>query len=553
MIEPSFVSRRRVAVRGLLVVVLAIAWVIGQASSASAHAILEATSPGDRAHLDKAPPLVSLQFSEGIQATLGAVRVFDGSGNRVDNGSLQVSGQAITLGLKDGLGDGAYVVTWRVISADTHPVRGAFTFTVGNAIAATDSQVAQDIGGGNDSFWQVVGAVGRWFAFGGTLLAAGGAVFLAVVHNGGRERRRLVAVVIAAAAVGAFGVLVAVPIQAALATGLGLGAVRQGPVLRQVLSNGESAAIAGTLIGLAAIVVIVRRPLLGATKVVAVIAAAIAAGSFVIAGHPRTTSPVWLAVGSDLAHLFMGAAWFGGIVLLALTLRARRSTDDPKGTAGIIVRFSTIATMSVVGVSIAGTALGWSEVRSFHALVSTNYGRLLIAKVVVVGGIALLGAYNHYRLIPALERAPKRAGALVARTVRFEAIAMVLVIAITAVLVNTTPARSAATAGIFSGTKPVGAGSVNLVVDPDRVGTNSIHMYLLDQAGRSFTPVKVMLQLSLPANQIGPISREPFVAGPGHYQLASDDLTIAGNWTIQVLVQTDKFTEQTVVFDVTVH
>src|SRR5690349_6651747 len=102
------------------------------AGPASAHANLLATSPGDGAHLDAAPPIVSLTFSEPISASLGAVKVFDQNAHRVDNGNVVARDATVTVGLESGVGDGAYTVTWRVISADSHPVRGAFTFTVGS-------------------------------------------------------------------------------------------------------------------------------------------------------------------------------------------------------------------------------------------------------------------------------------------------------------------------------------------------------------------------------------------------------------------------------------
>jgi copper transport protein len=141
------------------------------------------------------------------------------------------------------------------------------------------------------------------------------------------------------------------------------------------------------------------------------------------------------------------------------------------------------------------------------------------------------------------------------RTVRIEAVGMVVVLGLTAVLVNVTPARDAAGIGtIYSKTEAIGDGSVNLVVDPNRAGSNAIHLYLLDRNARPAALAEsVTLELSLPSSQIGPISRQPFVAGPGHYQLNSSDLSIAGKWSIVVRAQISKFEEKTATFDVTVN
>jgi copper transport protein len=95
---------------------------------------------------------------------------------------------------------------------------------------------------------------------------------------------------------------------------------------------------------------------------------------------------------------------------------------------------------------------------------------------------------------------------------------------------------------------------VNLVVDPNRAGTNSVHLYLLDPTGRPAELAQALtLELSLPSNQLGPIRRQPFVAGPGHYQLNNGDLSIPGEWTIVVRAQISKFEEKTAVFNVTVN
>src|SRR5581483_4564183 len=151
--------------------------------------------------------------------------------------------------------------------------------------------------------------------------------------------------------------------------------------------------------------------------------------------------------------------------------------------------------------------------------------------------VAAVGAYNHYRLVPALQRAADTGRNVwhhLMRTVRLEAVGMVVVIGITGVLVNVTPASTAAGIGtIYSQTKPLGDDSVNLVVDPNRAGVNAIHLYLLDKDGRPAALAQaVTLELSLPANQLGPLTRQPCVAGPGHYQLNGGDLSLPGTWTI---------------------
>ncbi|MEY2453732.1 MAG: copper transport protein [Acidimicrobiaceae bacterium] len=536
--------------RLLVAALVATSAILLTAVPASAHAVLLATTPSDGAHLDTPPSIVTMTFSEHVSAPLGAVRVFDAAGKRVDNGNVVASDATVTLGLDGTLADGCYIVTWRVISADSHPVHGAFNFVVG---ASTDT-CASPPPDPSDRQYEIAGAVARFVAYTGTLLAAGGALFLTVVHDRGGDRYRLRRVVTGAALGGGVGVLATLPIQAALATGLGLTAITKTGVLGEVAADGVGLSAVLALAGLAVLTVGLRV----ANRPAALLGAAAASVSFAFAGHTTATDPRWLSMSADIVHAAAGAAWFGGLVLLTSTLRGRRSNDDDAIAAGsVVARFTTMATICVLAVTITGTALGWTEVRALRALTSTTYGQLLIAKAALAGVIALIGAYNHYRLVPALQRAAEKGHDVwhhLMRTVRVEAVGMVIVLGLTAILVNVTPARNAAGIGtIYSKTETLGAGSVNLVVDPNRAGTNAIHLYLLDPSGRPAALAEaVTLELSLPSNQLGPIRREPFVAGPGHYQLNSSDLSIPGKWSIVVRAQVSKFEEQAATFEVTV-
>ena len=546
--------RRRIAHGALLAVLM----VLLAASRADAHAVLQASSPADRSHLDAAPTAVSLTFNETVSASLGAVRVVDCDGKRVDDGNVVARDNTVSVGLDNGIGDGAYVVAWRVISADSHAVRGAFTFVVGKGADASDSCVQANFTADSDRGLDAAGTVGRALAYAGVFLAAGGALFLTWVHDGGGDRHRLQRIVFSAAVIGAFGVLVALPIQAALATGLGLTAITKGGVLADVLADGVGFSTVLALVGLLLLSIGLLQPRARWGRALAVGGAVLAPVSFAFAGHTTTTSPELLVNTADAVHVVAAASWFGGLVFLVLTLLRRGKDRDPVALGGVVRRFSLLATVCVIAVTIAGLTLGWSEVRAWRALTSTTYGRLLMIKVGLVIPIVLIAAYNHFRLVPAIQEAAAKgrdAFRYLLRTVRFESLGLVVVLVLTAALVSTPPARTAAGIGtIFSDTKPIGTDSVNLVVDPNRAGPNSIHLYLLDQSGRPAALAQsVELDLSLPAANLGPIVRQPLVAGPGHYLLDSNDLSIAGAWTIVVRAQVSKFEENTATFTVNVN
>jgi copper transport protein len=523
--------------------------ILATAGPAAAHAVLESSDPADGSRLTEAPDTVTLTFNEDVGAEVGGVRVFDAGGERVDDGVTTVAGPIVSAGLNPGLGDGAYIVTYRVLSADGHPVRGAFSFVVGEGEAASGDVVAGLLGEDDDRPWEIAGAVARGLAYAGALAAAGLAAFLVLAHDGGAEGPRLRRFLAVAAGVGAFGALVQLPITAALATGLGVDAITETGVLGQVLGESVALSLVVVLSGLALLVLVPAGRDEGVDTVpaagpVVLVAAALAAGGFAIAGHTATTDPRWLVSLTDAVHTCAGAVWFGGLVGLGVVLRARRADPAASGAASVVARFSGMAAIALLVVAAAGVALSWTQVRSLDALTSTTYGRLLIAKVAIVAVVAAIGAWNRFRLVPAVESAPKAATRRLRHTVGAEALAIVVAVGLTAVLVQVTPARASVTAP-FSDTVPLGDGTVNVVVDPARVGPTSIHLYLLDASGQPFEPESVTLDLSLESADIGPLEREPFVAGPGHFQLDTSDLSIAGTWTITVDARTSRFDEAT--------
>jgi len=537
---------RRLAAAATLVAAL----VLFGAGPAAAHAALTSSDPGDGAQLDTAPENVTLEFTETVSADLGGVRVYASDGGRVDIGDARSDGAVVEIDLEPDLPDGAYVVTYRIVSADGHPVQGGLVFSVGD-VEADPGLLGRFFDDGDDRVWEIAAAVFRFLAYAGTLLAAGGALFLAFVHDGGPERDRLRRLVRLGTVVGAVGILAALPLQATLATGQGLGAITGSGVFGEVLSDGVGVA---TLIGLVGLVVLVLGD---RHRVPVAIGVALAAGSFALSGHTRSTDNELLAVGAAIVHTLAAAAWFGGLVLLAFTLAGRRDEPDHSSSAGMVARFSLVATVSVIAAGVAGVALSWSEARALSALTSTTYGWTLLAKVAVVLVVGLIGAHNRFRVVPAIVRSPSapRAWSLLRRSVRLEALALVVAIALTAVLVNVTPARTeAGIGGIFSETVPLGdIGSVNVVVDPNQAGRNAVHLYFYDEDGRAANLTEgVTVSFSLPSSDIGPIVREPFRAGPTHFQIDGDELVTGGRWVIEVTATVSRFEEATAEVEVLV-
>jgi methionine-rich copper-binding protein CopC len=103
-------------------------------SLAHAHAFLDHATPAVGRTVVTAPPAVIIWFTQELEPAFSSIEVQDQSGARVDAGDAKVDPKDATIlrvSLKP-LPPGKYKVFWRVVSVDTHPTEGTFTFTVGS-------------------------------------------------------------------------------------------------------------------------------------------------------------------------------------------------------------------------------------------------------------------------------------------------------------------------------------------------------------------------------------------------------------------------------------
>ena len=441
------------------VVVLGVLLLAGQ-NPAGAHAVVTGSTPADGQSLATPPDEVQITFSERVSSELGGLTVLDSSGARVDNDDSSVGGTGTVLraSVQPDLTEGTYVMNYRVVSADGHPINGAIVFGVG-AETVVDTTGLSGLAAGQDSGFELAAGVARFVTYAGALLAAGLAVFVTFVHDQRPDRWKLTPIIRTAAVIGGIGAMATVAIQAALLTGDGFSAMTDVSTLRQALSEGLDWATVVLLLGLAVVHLSTDSSKPVVTQSLAFYGSLAVTASFALWGHSTTADPRWLAFLSDAVHVAAAAIWFGGLVGLAFTLWYRQRTyaarpvDEPlavsavrageaaepapalpvrpseaapvdagrtpldggpddegpvdglaPSTARIVSRFSTMAAGSLVLLVIAGTTLAWNELGGLSDLTSTDYGRALLVKIGVVALIVLGAAYNRFRLVPQLER-----------------------------------------------------------------------------------------------------------------------------------------------------
>jgi copper transport protein len=257
------------------------------------------------------------------------------------------------------------------------------------------------------------------------------------------------------------------------------------------------------------------------------------------ASHASTDGA--LAIAADCAHVVAAAAWIGGLAAAALALVVARG-ERWAAAARIVPRFSLLATAAVGVVIAGGTLSAYLEVRSWHALWSTTYGRLVLVKVGLLLPLVALGAFNNRVSVPGLRLELAGVRRRFVQTAAAELALAAAVVAVTAALVEQPPAKAqVARGGIFSTETRLGPYELDVTVDPARLGPNDVHLYLLTKAGQPADAAEAHVYSSLPVAGLGPLRLQGSPAGPGHFAISRANLAVAGEWRMRFEVRFGSF------------
>jgi len=421
------------------------------APGAAAHATLRQTEPGNDTVVES-PGEIVLRFSEPVETGLGAVRVLAAGGGRVGTGSLtRPTDSSVRVALPDHLPDGTYTVAWRVTSADSHPLHGAFVFHVG-APGASPAGVAAEVLAESETprSISIAFTAVRFFSSALLLLAAGAtaALALTLVSVSQGLRRRLLGVLAGVSAGLALASLTGIVLQGAEAAGVGVGdAARRGIVEGVLETRFGQAWLARAVLafGLALLALAYRRrPGSGWLLDLGLVLCVGLIVTPAVAGHASTGGALSFVL--DVVHVQAASIWIGGLAFLSLAL-LWAGADRWRLAASTVPLFSKVAAASVVALAGAGIVNGYLQIRTWSGLWETAYGRLVLVKAALLVPILVLAAWNHRRAVPRLEAgiasAAERRRFL--RNVAAELGIVIAVVAVTAILVAEPPPRTAAT------------------------------------------------------------------------------------------------------------
>jgi copper transport protein len=525
-----------------LAVVLA---ALAAAPSAFAHATLQQSTPGNNSIVRTSPDAVVLQFSEAVETAFGSIRVYDCGGARVDSGKItrpSESSVAVEIGRR--LPAGTYTVTWRVISADSHPVAGAFVFNVRSASAGGECK--QVFGASTPGTIDALFKFMRGLDFALVLLVVGGAAALALVlRSAAIELRATLYRILAGLAVGlVIAGALCIVLQGAVAGGFGLSEAFRWDTFDSVLQTRFGKAFLWQL-GLAAVIApaafLASRARDSSYGALVLVPAVLLLPTISAAGHARTSGTIALI--ADVVHIAAASMWVGGLAFTVLALLLAGADRWPLAARAVPI-FSILAVGSVVILIAAGSVRGYQEVKAFHGLWDTTYGRLLLVKIGLVLPLLALGAYNNRFAVPRLKR--QIASAIEQR--RFlraagaELLIMAVIVGVTAVLVTEPPAKASVKAAKkASDTVPIGNLEVNYSIEPAKTGSNVIHLYFFLPSGPPANVDDAGLSATLPSKSLGPIRIPLQKIVPSHYTTSAGGFPQAGEWQVTIEARRGEF------------
>ncbi len=558
--------RRR---RGIVLALAAVGALLAVPSGAAAHAYLVRTVPAASVVLDAPPATIQLSYDEAVEPRLAIISVTDEQGRQETTGPVHRSlanPDTLVVPLRAHLPEGWYLIYWRAISVDGHPVQGAFTYAVGpNPGPAPQFRVPNVSATATTP--QLL--IARWAMFASVMVAIGVFVMRLLIARPlirrvpGSSLRALTVAFAIAAALG----LIAIPVYLDFSTAndslrsvFDLAALVP---LYRVTAFGRAIVdleLCFSLFCLAAgIALWVDRPdrqRRSIAELIAACGALVAAAAVLIvpgaAGHAAQTSPRGLTLLFDGLHLAAGSVWLGGLVgVLVLWFTVPPQHRVPALSA-CIPRFSNVALGSVLVLAATGVGEAVNHMPAVNALWETGYGRAILVKTGLLGGALMLASGNLLRSRPGLIAASREpevgesAARLLRRLVSGE-VAIVVGVVFAAAVLSSLPPPPPAFALENSAIAKVGPGRVadvvghagyelEVLVSPNKAAAPDSFALRITRNGQPVRGADVTLAFNHLEMQMPQQEYQLREVQPGVYSRAAPALVMVGRWglTFQV-------------------
>jgi copper transport protein len=490
------------------------------ATGALAHAELVSVEPADGSMMAQLPEAIRLRFNEPV--TPAVVRLIDAEGNARDDITVNARDDTIEVKLPNDLPRGTQLLSYRVISADGHPVGGSTVFSLGVSTANRGALSPSDRAAGL--------AILIWLArigvYLGLFAGVGGAFFGAWIARG-RAGSTLTAT---ALTIGLLGALASLGLQGLDVLGLPLSDVLTSVAWRAALATSLGPSLLIAIAALAAGFLAQRNASAGLARVLSGVAMVAVGVSLASSGHAAAAPPQWLSRPMVFLHGMGVAFWVGALMpLLAMAWR------PAGGLLAVINRFSRVALPVVAVLVLAGLGLAIIQLEGFRSLIETRYGIILSIKLLLVVALLGLAALNRFRLAPMLARDPLNARPLV-RSILAECAVVAVILAVVAGWRFTPPPRALAAAVQAPLALHIHSEKTmfQVLVSPAEVGSDNFVLQLMNGDASPLAAREATLILSLPERGIEPFERKAVLGADGYWHLRDVPLPFSGHWHLRI-------------------
>lgn len=510
--------------RGAIVIMAAFAL----ASAAWGHAALVGSEPADRAVVAQSPAEIKLIFNEPVSPL--RLRLIGPSG-RIDELSRSTAlNNTLSVGMPAALAIGTHVLSWRVISADGHPVGGAIVFSVGEPSATPPMQPRSTA----DRSLQLA----IWFAklviYVGLFFGVGGTAYSAWIATAPLSRFVQRAIVVALQT-GFIAAVISVGLQGADAMDLPLSQLRQTShwIAGFTTSYGASASVAAGAFAVA----LCAAEAHALRRWLAALALAGVGAALALSGHASAAAPQLLMRPAVFLHALAVAFWVGALLPLA---SAMRSADT---RAQELSRFSRAIPAAVVVLVATGLALAVVQLGTLAALWSTAYGLLLSGKLALVAVLLAIGAVNRYALTPRIVAGDSGSARRLAASIAIEVGLVVAIFGVVAGWRFTPPPRTL----LAVAQSPIqvhihaARAMADLRFDPVRGRGETVTIALWNENFGPLAAKEVALVLAKPDAGIEPIRLAASHVAETTWRVEGLTIPVSGRWRVRVEALIDDF------------
>ncbi|WDZ80671.1 copper resistance CopC/CopD family protein (plasmid) [Ensifer adhaerens] len=500
--------------------VIALGGVLMQAAVAFAHASLNTSEPQDGAVVSTAPSVYALTFSEPVSPL--SLKLVRPDGTAIPLTRFELKDRVVEIAAPTDLGYGTHVLSWRVTSADGHPIGGSVVFSVGAASTAplmTEAKID----------WAVRAGVllSKLALYVGLFIGVGGVFSRHWCLCGLRSGRSLVA---AALGVGLLGTLAAVGFQGLDALGVSVAQIVEPVVWSTAMATsfGGTAIAAFIAFGVATIAHRAEGRYARLSSLAALIASSVALS---LSGHASTAEPQWLMRSAVFLHVATISLWVGALAPLGLALRRK----DPMARQALGC-FSAFIPYVLVVLIVAGCILAFVQVERPQALVDTAYGQVFMVKLALMVGLFLLALANRWRMTEPVMAGDRASAKWLARSIAAETLIVFLIFGAVSCWRLTPPPRAllALTAEPASVHIHTEKAMALVEVLPGRVGEVDVS---INVATGEFAPLaakEVTLVLTKPDAGIEPFKRAASPRGDADWRIEHMNIPLPGTWQVRV-------------------